>query len=127
MTADGMTAWLPTDLCADIIINLGEPYTRHLAAGAEVVRVSNVDAQRSRAVTFVQAGQANVIGIRFLLGGLAAFLPMPMQLISKQVLPLSELFGPAAAALEDRLYAAASPEVCVLLLDAFSLAHWLIR
>jgi hypothetical protein len=48
---------------------------------------------------------------------------MPMQLISEQMLPLSELFGPAAAALEEQLYAAVSPEACVPLLDTFLPAH----
>lgn len=125
MSAAGLTAWLPTDLCADIIIKLGDSYTRQVAGGArpEVVRFSNVDAQRSHAVTFVQQGCAKVIGIRFVPGGLAAFLPLPMALISEQVLALNDLFGAEAKLLEERLDAAASAAACVALIDDFLLAH----
>lgn len=98
------------DARADIVINFGSPYVR-LKVGegsdGQVMRASNLDAQRRYPVRILQQGRIDIVGIRFRPGGLAAFLPMPVAELDGLTLGLHEAFGLPGEDLEQQLYEAA--------------------
>jgi AraC-like DNA-binding protein len=111
------------DAQADILFNFGCPYERRRLDGSTtLMTVSNLDGQREHPVSIVQAGAIDLIGIRFLPGGMAAFLPMPAYVVSNQTPAVGDVFGRAACELEGRLYdSITQPEQQVALLDRFFL------
>ncbi|MCE7948930.1 MAG: AraC family transcriptional regulator [Chloroflexi bacterium CFX4] len=109
---------------ADLIINFGVPYLRSNAQGVlETVAHTNLDAQRTYPVRIEQIGAVNLIGVRFAIGGLAPFLPMPMHALSDQVIHWRDVFGQGAADLEGKLYEADNSRAQIALLDAFFLSR----
>ncbi len=99
-----------TDARADIVFSFGNPYLRANAGqpGApELMRVSNLDAQRRYPVSIVQHGHIDLIGVRFHPGGLAAFLPIPAGELEGLTLGMGDAFGLPGTGLEQQLYDAA--------------------
>lgn len=114
-----------TDARADIVLSFGSPYLRFDASRQDrlqIMRVSNLDAQRRYPVRIVQQGQIDLIGIRFRPDGLAAFVPMPVGELDGLTLGLREVFGQPGVDLEGRLYeAAGEPRIQLELLNDFFL------
>lgn len=111
------------DAKADLLFNFGVAYRRehlHKTGAREWLSASNFDAQRDYPVAIIQAGQVDLLAVRFRAGGLGAFLPMPVYELTNHTLAIQDVFGAAIHELEGRLY-----EACrnmprqVALLNAF--------
>jgi len=91
---------------ADLIFNYGDAYRRDSCSLAKrkLVDCANLDAQRDHPVMIQQSGDIQLIGVRFLPGGLAPFVNIPLFEASNQVLPIRDLLGTAILQLEGRLY-----------------------
>lgn len=101
-----LTVDVYVDARADLIFNLGAPYTRTvLGAAHELQRASNLDAQRSRPIKIAQRGAVIIAGARFHTAGLAPFTPTPVHRFTDRVVPVEEVFGPDAVVLEGALRA----------------------
>lgn len=108
---------------ADILFNFGVPYQRQTAnhSPQEITR-SNVDGQRLSPVMIQQIGAIDLIGVRFKIGGLAAFVRVPIHQLSNTVEPTETVFGRVMDELEQQLYdCRADVRAQVGLLDAFFL------
>jgi AraC-like DNA-binding protein len=111
------------DARADLIFNLGAPYLRTRLGHAPVsVQTSNLDAQRLFPIRIEQQGDVWVVGVRFRLGGVGAFVPSAMGELTNQTLAPSTVWGNSALALESALRGAPDARACAALLDAFLLA-----
>lgn len=95
-----------TDARADIVFVYNSPYVRRKPgeAAPQLVRASNVDAQRRYPVRIQQQGPIHLIGVRFRPGGLAPFVSVPVYELSGSTVSLADAFGPAGADLEGKLY-----------------------
>jgi AraC-like DNA-binding protein len=92
---------------ADLIFTFGAPYTRRVLGEApHRVGTSNLDAQRLRPIRIEQRGAVVVSGVRFRTAGLAPFVSMAVDACTDRVVPLAEVFGPEALAVEKRMGAA---------------------
>jgi AraC-like DNA-binding protein len=99
-----------TDARADLMFCYGSPYVRRNAGPddqTQLMQVSHLDAQRRYPVHITQQGQIDLIGVRFRPGGLAPFLPLPINETAGLTLGLSDVFGPSGGTLEYRLFDAA--------------------
>ncbi|MEW6402537.1 MAG: helix-turn-helix domain-containing protein [Chloroflexota bacterium] len=113
-----------TDGRADIVFNLGAAYLRRQANQpnqTQLMRLSNLDAQRRYPVHIIQQGRIDLIGVRFRPGGLAAFLPMPVSELDGLTLALPDAFGLPGDDLESQLFETAGqrPRQLSLLNDFF--------
>lgn len=92
----------------DILFNFGCSYQRwRLRDGVgqcALMPHPNLDAQRRFPVVIEQQGQIHLVGVRFHPGGLTAFLRLPLHEITDQTLPVGDVFGSAAGALEAQLF-----------------------
>ena len=108
---------------ADILFNFGCAYQRrHLDQPDQIDSLarSNLDGQRKSPVGIMQFGEVHLLGVRFKAGGLAAFVPFPVNQVLNQTVSIRDIFGKAADELEDVLYETAVAER-IALLDAFFL------
>lgn len=103
----------------DLIFNHGAPYTREVIGGAAVEHHgSNLDAQRLVPIRITQRGEVRVIGARFRLGGLGAFVGVPLAPFTGRTPAPEELWGSDVTELDARL-ARQDAEPAVATLDAF--------
>jgi AraC-like DNA-binding protein len=115
---------------ADILFNFGVPYAHHRVGSPSDVLIhsGNLDGQRDYPLTIAQMGAIDLIGVRFKVGGLAAFIPMPMDALSNQVIDLQAGLGLDGVMLENHLYdARGSFEAQATLLDDFFCTRFEIR
>lgn len=116
-----------SDARADIVFIFDSPYVRIRAdapAKAELIRASNVDAQRRYPVRIQQHGHHHLVGVRFRPGGLAAFVRVPVYELSGHTVGLADVFGRQGAELEEKLFdEAGRPQVQAQLLDQFFLSR----
>lgn len=83
---------------------------------------SYLDAQRDYPMGIYLPGHLDLVAVHFRSGGLAAFLPMPIDEVTNQALDIAWLWGDAIQTLEGQLYEAkATPATQWTLLDAFFL------
>jgi len=109
------------DLRADLVFTFGAGYRRHTPGRpAALLSVSNLDAQRSAPLRIEQQGLVHLVGVRFQVGGLAAFTGLPMHELSDRTVEVRQVFRRRVRELEGRLYDA-TPDVRAQgrLLDAF--------
>jgi AraC-like DNA-binding protein len=90
------------DARADLVFNMGAPYTRLEPGRVELVRHSNLDAQRVHPITIKQRGEVVVAGVRFKTAGLGAFVSS-VHRWTNRVLPIATVFGRDIIALERAL------------------------
>ena len=89
---------------ADMVVNHGVPYRRIGPNGISIdVPFSSIDAQRTGPVRIEQRGNVKVCGARFTVGGLAVFTAAPMWPLTDRIVPIAEVFGPAAGLLTESL------------------------
>lgn len=112
---------------ADLLLNYGSAYHRGpLESAGEVLAPSNLDGQRQYPLKIQQTGNIDLIGVRFRVGGLAAFTRMPVFQISNLTVDLKAVFGRSADDLELSLYH--QPDVRRLeLLNRFFMARLMVR
>jgi len=87
------------DARADLVFNMGAPYTRLEPGHVESIRHSNVDAQRVHPITIKQRGEVIVAGVRFKTAGLGAFVAS-VHRFTNRVVPLATVFGRDIVAFE---------------------------
>lgn len=106
---------------SDLILNFGVPYTRtRLGERPQLVQASNLDAQRRYPIVIRQAGEVEIVGVRFVVGGLAPFCRQPVSEFTDRTLGLERVFGAEGLALESSVRAAGPDlEQQKGLLDAF--------
>lgn len=92
------------DAKADLIFNFGVAYERIHAGVTELIAHSNLDGQRCIPISIFQSGAIELVGVRFKVGGLAPFLPMPIHLLSDAIVSVQDAFGHAILELESKLY-----------------------
>ena len=111
------------DARADLVFNMGAPYTRIAPGRVETVAYSNLDAQRVHPITIRQRGEIVVAGVRFRTAGIGAFVTS-VQTWTNQLVPVATAFGHDVAALERGLRAAVGqPQAQGALLDAYLLSR----
>jgi AraC-like DNA-binding protein len=109
---------------ADLLFNFGAPYTRVVLGGDTAEHsASNLDAQRTVPIRIVQRGHVRIVGVRFRLGGLGAFVRAPLAPFTNQTPAPDAVFGEGARALEVGLGAAADLPEAAGQLDTFFLAR----
>jgi AraC-like DNA-binding protein len=93
---------------ADIIFNFGVSYQRgsfETEATPQVIRITHLDAQRAYPLMISQVGAIHLIGVRFRLGALQAFLDRkPLSELTGEIVDLDDIFGKQGRILEDQLY-----------------------
>jgi AraC-like DNA-binding protein len=108
------------DARADLIFNFGAPYRREVIGGpVREIADSNFDAQRLVPIRIAQRGQVRVGGVRFHLGGVAAFTRVRLADFSGSTPRPEAVFGAGAQPLEHALSEERDPDVAAGLLDAF--------
>lgn len=90
------------DARADLVFNMGAPYTRLEPGRVESLAHSNVDAQRVHPITIKQRGEVIVAGVRFKTAGLGAF-TSSVHRWTNRVVPIATVFGRDIVALERAL------------------------
>jgi len=90
------------DARADLVFNMGAPYTRLEPGGVEMIRHSNLDAQRVHPITIKQRGEVVVAGVRFKTAGLGAFV-RSVHGWTNRVVPIATVFGRDIVVLERAL------------------------
>ena len=111
------------DARADVVFNLGAPYTRVSPGRAELIRHSNLDAQRVHPITIRQRGEVIVAGARLRTAGLAAF-ASSVHGWTNRVVPIAQAFGRDVAAVERALRRkAGDPAAQGALLDELFMAR----
>lgn len=107
------------DARADLVFNLGAAYTRISPGRAEMIRHSNLDAQRTYPITIRQRGRVIVAGARFHTAGIGMFVPS-VQAWTGSVAPIIAAFGRDVVRLQRELReAVGQPQAQGALLDAF--------
>jgi AraC-like DNA-binding protein len=110
------------DARADLIFNFEAPYRREVIGGpAEELADSNFDAQRLVPIRIEQRGQVRVGGVRFQLGGVAAFTKVHLAEFTGLTPRPGAVFGVGSEALEAALRHKRDPDAATELLDAFFL------
>jgi len=112
---------------ADLIFNFGVPYLRELRG--EPPREyggSNLDAQRLAPIRITQRGLVRTLGVRFRLGGLGAYVRVPLQPWTDRTPAPSEVFGEAAIAVATELERTRDVDEQARLLDAFFAARLVV-
>lgn len=110
------------DARADLIFNLGAPYTRAVIGGeTSELRHTNLDAQRLVPIRIHQQGAVRTTGVRFHLGGAGVFTRGPLRPWTNLTPPPTDVFGPSIAPLEAALAAAPDVDAQARLLDAWLL------
>ena len=116
-----------TDARADIVFTFGSPYLRVRAdrpAEAQLMRASNVDAQRRFPVRIYHQGRLHLVGVRFRPGGLSPFVRTPVHELSGYTLTLKDVFGRRGVELEEKLFfATGETQEQAHLLDQFFLSR----
>jgi AraC-like DNA-binding protein len=123
---DALRALLTVDAQPDMLFNFGAQYERQwlgAASGGDVIQRSNLDAQRSFPVAITQTGAIRLVGVRFRILGLTAFLNVPLYQLSDHTHDPTLFFGNAIRTLEYRLYDAPDTASRAALLDEFFLAR----
>ncbi len=95
----------------EIVFNLGDP--EKILSGREganwgVIGGSRLIAGRKDSLFLEQTGSKYKIGIRFFPGGLAPFLPIPLDGMSNAIIDLGDLLGSDCGEMEERLLQARS-------------------
>ena len=90
------------DARADLVFNMGAPYTRLEPGRVALVRHSNLDAQRVHPITIKQRGEVVVAGVRFKTAGLGAFVSS-VHRFTNRVVPIATAFDRGVVALERAL------------------------
>lgn len=90
------------DARADLVFNMGAPYTRLEPGRVETIAHSNVDAQRVHPITIKQRGEVVVAGVRFKTAGLGAFVSS-VHRFTNRVVPIATVLGRDVVALERQL------------------------
>jgi len=90
------------DARADLVFNMGAPYTRLEPGRVEMIRHSNLDAQRVHPITIKQRGEVVVAGVRFKTAGLGAFV-RSVHGWTNRVVPIATVFGRDIVVLERAL------------------------
>ena len=110
------------DARADLIFNFGAPYRREVIGGpATEISHSNLDAQRLVPIRIAQRGTVRVLGVRFLLGGVAPFSDTHLADLCGTTAPPTSVFGADAARLEAELKEERDPDIATAVLDDFFL------
>ena len=111
------------DARADLVFNMGDAYTRLEPGKVEVIRHSNLDAQRVHPITIKQRGEVVVAGVRFKTAGLGAFVSS-VHRFTNRVVPVATAFGRDAVTLERALRASVGdPKKQGALLDDYFTSH----
>lgn len=104
---------------ADLILNYGVPYKRHIIGGISTEHGrSNLDVQRLVPIRIEQRGLVHVVGVRFHLGGLGPFVRSELRAHTGQTVAPSDLLGEGMVGLEEQLRGL-EPDAAVPLLDHF--------
>src|SRR5579883_1125844 len=113
------------DLRADLVFNFQAPYTRAIVGKRpRRISASNLDAQRIHPIRIEQRGDVRIGGVRFHVGGLAPFVPTPVDRWSNRVVPIESVFGEDVIALENQMRAAGTDrQAQTASLDAFFLSR----
>ena len=110
------------DARADLVFNFGAPYRREVIGGPSYeLADSNFDAQRLVPIRIAQRGQVRVGGVRFHLGGVAAFTKARLAEFNGSTPRPDVVFGAGSEQLEAALRAERGPDAASALLDAFFL------
>lgn len=113
-----------SDLRADLMFNFATPYQREAPDHEEHIARAHLDAARTYPTRIHQSGQIHLLGVRFRLGGLAAFVDVPAHEVMNLVVDPVDLFGATVADLESQLYDRRHDlPAQAALLDAFFLAR----
>lgn len=128
VSPDGAPADLRVDVFvdarADLIFTFGAPYVREVIGGGATEHArSNLDAQRTVPIRIVQRGDVRLVGVRFRLGGLGAFVRGPLRPLTNLTPPPAHALGPEAEALEAALRSTTDVAEQARLLDAFFLSR----
>jgi AraC-like DNA-binding protein len=112
---------------ADLLLNYGSAYERGpLYSTGEKLTASNLDGQRQYPLKIQQTGNIDLIGVRFRVGGLAAFTTIPVFQISNLTVDLRAVFGRSEDDLQLALYHQPD-ERRVELLNRFFMGRLLVR
>jgi AraC-like DNA-binding protein len=100
----------------DIVFHLGQPFLRDGVPQPPAMLVGEI----RRPVVVSPRGIADVFGVRFHLGGAAAFVRVPMSELRDAVLPIDEVLPRSLA---ERVAESPSTEARIRLMDAFLMAR----
>ena len=120
MPAPGRERVLPTG-CIEVIIALARDFLVECRDGGPAVHTAPALVVGARSVYEIidRSDLADLIGVVFLPGGFAPFIPDAVDRLSNRILPLEDIWGHAPGNLRDRLRELPSPEARLLLLESF--------
>jgi AraC-like DNA-binding protein len=123
----------PADGRVEVVFHFAGAYTHAPADGHREIPLLQKSAllgPRSRGYVVEPVGQISSVMIRFRPGGLAPFLPLPLDELVDQAVELDQLWGQAAKRWEEQVFNASSLEQCRDLLTRILLSqfraqpHW---
>jgi AraC-like DNA-binding protein len=123
--APGPVDAIVPDACMELIVHVGAPFRQWRDGGAEAEAQSRsvLVGQIRRPLLVQSGGPVATVGLRFRPGGARPFFRLDLHEIAGRVVPLADLCGAAAAALEERLAGTAPPEAWSAAVQAWLLGR----
>jgi AraC-like DNA-binding protein len=97
------------DGCAEIVLNLADPFRRSRGARAETQPRSMIVGQTTEAVVIAPSGRVDLVGVRLQPWGALSLLPAPASELRDVLLPLDDLHRAMARDLPDQLCGERTP------------------
>ena len=112
------------DGCPELVVQLADPCRAGRPGTERALQPAAVlVGPLASSLLLEPTGEVATMGVRFRPGGLAAFLPVPVDELADRQIGAAELFGADAASLEDRMRAAGSDRERVAAVSRFLLAR----
>jgi AraC-like DNA-binding protein len=113
---DGIQRIAP-DVCVEVIVHAGTPFRHWPELAAEIQPAAFAVGSMRRFLAIQATGPVRTWGIRFRPGGAYVYFGVPVRLLADRVTALADLWGSAAAQLEDGLRASAGFEAAAPVID----------
>ncbi len=110
------------DGCMEMIFHRGDPYLQFAEDGTQLQQpLCFVFGQISHFLEIAPTGRSDIFAVRFQPEGFMPFTSYPLKQMENRAVPLTDVFGSEAAALEKAILAAPDTSGCIQLADEFLL------
>lgn len=111
------------DGCMEMIFHYGDLYRQHFEDGSSIIQPrSFIYGQITKFLEIEPTGTTGLVSARFLPGGLAPFLAVPLAALEDKAVSLLELFGERGRSLEEKVIAATAASERIALIESFLLS-----